>query len=92
MQRQQLAIRIQDGNPNHHLRKNSGTWFVHYTVHPDAPTSLRIRRSLGTRRLETTRWERDRLFALIQASNASLKQNPVSGGTPPIGFGEGGVR
>ena len=66
MQRQQLAIRIQDGNPDHHLWNNNGTWFVHYTVYPDALTSQRVRRSLGTKCLETARRKRDALFSNLR--------------------------
>ena len=35
----QLAIRVQDGNPDHHLWNNNGTWFVHYTVYPTPMTA-----------------------------------------------------
>ncbi len=57
-----LAIRTRDDNPNHHLWNNNGTWFVHYTVHPDALTSERVRRSLGTRDLVVARERRDQLL------------------------------
>ena len=62
MATQQLAIRVQDGNPNHHLWNNNGTWFVHYTVYPDTVTTKRIRESLGTRCIKTARRKRDNLF------------------------------
>ena len=41
----QLAIRVDESNPNHHLWNNNGTWWLHYTVYPTPVTSER-RRSL----------------------------------------------
>ena len=61
--RPQLAVRVNPDNPNHHLWNNHGTWFVHYTVHPDPLTAERVRRSLGTRSLETARRLRDAILA-----------------------------
>ena len=58
----QLAIRVNKENPNHHLWNNNGVWFVHYTVHPDALTARRVRRSLGTRDLGVARQRRDQLL------------------------------
>lgn len=57
-----LAIRTSPGNPNHHLWNNNGTWYIHYTVYPDAYTAQRIRRSLNTRQLEEARARRDQLL------------------------------
>ena len=57
-----LSIRIDPENPNHHLWNNNGTWFVHYTACPTPVTAERVRRSLGTRSLETARHRRDELF------------------------------
>ena len=57
-----LAIRVNPDNPNHHLWNNNGTWFIHYTVYPDALTAERVRRSLGTRSLAEARRRRDALF------------------------------
>ena len=57
-----LSIRTDDTNPNHHLWNNNGTWYIHYTVHPDALTSERIRRSLGTRDLGLARRRRDQIL------------------------------
>jgi hypothetical protein len=59
----ELAVRIDPDNANHHLWNNNGTWWVHYTVYPNAWSAERVRRSLGTRSLEEARWLRDRLFA-----------------------------
>jgi len=59
----QLAIRLIEDNPNHHLWNNHGIWFVHYTVYPDSHTAERKRHSLKTRCLQEARRRRDELFA-----------------------------
>lgn len=59
------SIRITPDNPNHHLWNNHGTWFLHYTVYPTPFTKERIRRSLGTKDLETARARRDSFFAVL---------------------------
>ena len=56
------AIRLNADNPNHHLWNNNGTWFLHYTVYPTSFTKERIRRSLGTKDLDTARQRRDSFF------------------------------
>jgi hypothetical protein len=63
MENVELAVRIDPDNPNHHLWNNNGTWWIHYTVYPNAWSAERVRRSLGTRSLEEARELRDRLFA-----------------------------
>ena len=60
-----LAIRIDEANPNHHLWNNHGTWYIHYTIHPDAWTAHRVRRSLKTRDLEEARRRRDAFLGSI---------------------------
>jgi hypothetical protein len=54
-----LSIRVQGENPLHHLWNNNGTWWIHYTIHPDAYTKARVRRSLQTRDLATAIRRRD---------------------------------
>ncbi len=66
------AVRISPANANHHLWNNHGTWFLHYTIHPTPVTKERIRRSLGTRELETARERRDRFFAEIGVGSMRL--------------------
>jgi hypothetical protein len=66
------AVRISSANANHHLWDNHGTWFLHYTIHPTPFTKERIRRTLGTRDLETARARRDRFFAEIGAGAERL--------------------
>jgi len=60
------SLRLSTDNPNHHLWNNHGTWFLHYTTHPTPFTKERIRRSLGTKNLETARERRDVFFAQLE--------------------------
>lgn len=71
------GIRVRAENPNHHLWNNHGTWFLHYTVHPTPFTKERIRRSLGTKCLETARQRRDAFFAQL-ASDATSPSPKVA--------------
>jgi hypothetical protein len=57
-----LAIRVNPANPDHHLWKNNGMWFVHYTIHPTPLTKKRIRASLRTKDLAEARLRRNRLL------------------------------
>ena len=59
---QELSIRTNKTNENHHLWNNNGTWFIHYTVYPTAVTKRRVRHSLQTRSLTKARRLRDELF------------------------------
>ena len=63
--RQKLAIRVDAENPDHHLWKNHGTWWIHYTLHLDELRTRRVRFSLATAVLEEARERRDRLFASL---------------------------
>jgi hypothetical protein len=65
------GLRISLENPNHHLWNNHGTWFLHYTIHPTSFTKERIRRSLGTKDLETARRRRDAFFATLMPAKAT---------------------
>ena len=58
----QLAIRVDESNPNHHLWNNNGTWWLHYTVYPTPVTSERRRRSLRTRSIKKARQKRDQIL------------------------------
>ena len=58
-----LSIRVQGENPVHHLWNNNGPWWIHYTIHPDAYTKARIRRSLRTHDLATAIQRRDEILA-----------------------------
>ncbi|HAF58112.1 MAG TPA: hypothetical protein DCL00_00830 [Opitutae bacterium] len=59
---EQLAIRLDLANPNHHLWNNNGTWWMHYTVYPTPITSERRRISLRTRSLKHARQKRDQIL------------------------------
>jgi hypothetical protein len=67
MNKIELAVRVNEENPNHHLWFNNGTWFVHYTIHPDPLTKQRVRRSLGTKSLGEAKSKRDRLLRELAA-------------------------
>ncbi|MCE9614867.1 MAG: hypothetical protein K8T26_11360 [Lentisphaerae bacterium] len=68
-----LSIRVNADNPNHHLWNNNGTWFIHYTVHPDRLTAARVRRSLGTKSLPTALKRRDVLLGTSAAALVELQ-------------------
>ena len=67
---EEIALRIDESNLNHHLWNNNGTWWIHYTVYPTPVTVERIRRSLKTKILEEARNRRDKILnsLLLQAS------------------------
>jgi len=60
-----LAIRVNPGNPNHHLWRNHGVWWIHYVVH-EGHKKRRVRTSLGTRDLAAARAARDVVLASFQ--------------------------
>ena len=72
------GIRVHPDNENHHLWNNHGTWFLHYTVHPTPFTKERVRRSLGTPRLDVARERRDAFFAHLQASGRAAPLQAVA--------------
>jgi hypothetical protein len=65
-----LSIRVQGENPLHHLWNNNGTWWIHYTIHPDACTKARIRRSLRTHDLATAIVRRDEILGARPLENS----------------------
>ena len=75
-----LRVRVRAENPNHHLWNNHGTWFLHYTVHPTPFTKERVRRSLGTPRLDVARERRDACFAhlQVQASAGPIRREAAA--------------
>lgn len=62
MSSQQIAVRVNPRNENHHLWKNHGTWWCHFTLHFPDYTKARVRVSLKTERVEEARKRRDLLF------------------------------
>lgn len=73
MNEEKLAIRVDETNPDHHLWNNNGTWWVHYTVHPDALTSVRRRKSLRTKCLDHAREVRDQLLVSLAGASRSIQ-------------------
>ena len=68
-----LAIRTDHANRNHHLWNNNGTWFIHYTVHPDQFTTRRVRESLKTKDVRVARARRDAILAAFAAGSNTLE-------------------
>jgi hypothetical protein len=73
MKEERLAIRVGRANPDHHLWRNNGTWFAHYTVHGSDYTKRRVRVSLGTRDLATARRSRDRILQPALSGDSELR-------------------
>jgi hypothetical protein len=61
--RQKLAVRINRRNANHHLWKNNGTWWCHFTIHSADFTKQRVRLSLETHKIDDARRRRDDLLS-----------------------------
>ena len=59
---EELALRIDESNLNHHLWNNNGTWWIHYTIYPTPVTVERIRHSLKTKILAEARSLRDEIL------------------------------
>ena len=71
-----VSARRSDGNANHHLWNNHGTWWCHFTLHlPDA-TKHRLRRSLGTACLDEAQLIRDFLLAVLPAADHGVGSTP----------------
>ena len=69
---EELAIRVDVSNLNHHLWNNNGTWWLHYTVYPTPVTSDRRRRSLRTQNIKQARLIRDKIFHALDAGKLPL--------------------
>jgi len=68
-----LSTRIGKGNRLHHLWRNNGTWWCHYTLH-FGNRKRRIRKSLGTSDLQVAIDRRDALFARITAEGEEVPE------------------
>ncbi len=62
VKQEELALRIDDSNLNHHLWNNNGTWWIHYTIYPTSVTAERVRYSLKTKNLTEARSLRNHIF------------------------------
>ena len=69
---EELALRIDEDNQNHHLWNNNGTWWIHYTVYPTAVTAERKRYSLKTKDVRLARLRRDKHFRQILCKERKL--------------------
>ena len=69
---EELALRIDKDNLNHHLWNNNGTWWIHYTIYPTPVTAERIRQSLKTRILSEARKRRDDVFRKLLNATSKL--------------------
>jgi hypothetical protein len=77
------SLRVDAGNPLHHLWCNNGTWWVHYTLHFEG-RKRRIRRSLGTRAMEVAIQRRDELLARLAAEGEPVPERRQSRTTMAI--------
>ena len=73
-----LSVRVNRGNPDHHLWNNHGTWWLHYTLHLPDFTTRRIRKNLGTHDLDQARERRDELFATLEAEWNDIKSEDLN--------------
>jgi hypothetical protein len=71
-QGEELALRIDNSNLNHHLWNNNGTWWIHYTIYPTSVTADRVRYSLKTRSLKRARKYRDEIFKKLLNQESKL--------------------
>lgn len=62
---EEVVLRVDENNPNHHLWNNNGTWWIHYTVYPSPVTAERRRSSLRTKDVIEARNKRDQYFKEI---------------------------
>ena len=70
-----LSVRVNRGNPDHHLWNTHGIWWLHYTLHLPDHTKNRVRKSLGTHDLEQVHERRDELFATLEAEWKDINLN-----------------
>jgi hypothetical protein len=79
----QLSIRVNASNPNHHLWNNHGVWWIHYTVLIDGAWQQRVRRSLGTKDRAVARRKRDRILAFERTLGDSSRTGNASEAAKP---------
>jgi hypothetical protein len=65
-----LSIRVNAENPLHHLWRNGGVWWVHYTLHTPEGRIRRVRKSLGTGELSEALRARDHVLAVLCRQSA----------------------
>ena len=57
-----LSIHVAADSAHHHVWRNNGTWWIHYTLNTIDGRIRRMRRSLGTRDLGEALARRDALL------------------------------
>ena len=62
VKQEEVALRMDDSNVNHHRWNNNGTWWIHYTIYPTSVTAERVRYSLKTKNLTEARSLRNQIF------------------------------
>ncbi|MFM7135651.1 MAG: hypothetical protein ACKO1M_01085 [Planctomycetota bacterium] len=77
-----LSIRIDAAIERHHLWRNNGTWWVHYTLNFDFRTR-RVRRSLGTKSLAEAIRRRDALFERLATEGEWVPERGEECDMPP---------
>lgn len=86
MPRDQLSIRVDAGNPLHHLWRNHGTWWIHYTLNSWDGRTRRVRLSLGTRDAAIAIAHRDALLARsAREDDVALPRLPQTAGVGDAG-------
>jgi hypothetical protein len=67
-----LVTRRTDTNPNHHIWKNNGTWWIRFTLRSTAGESIRPAYSLKTADLDAARRKRDRILGAIESKSGKI--------------------
>ena len=69
---EEVILRVDGNNRNHHLWNNNGTWWIHYTVYPSPITAERRRCSLRTKDVIEARDKRDQYFEKILGKDSRI--------------------
>lgn len=67
-----LVTRRTDTNPNHHIWKNNGTWWIRFTLRSTVGQTMRHAYSLKTPDPESARRKRDRILSAIQTKSGNI--------------------
>lgn len=76
-----------NGNPDHHLWNNRGTWWCRFTLHRSDHTAERVRVSLKTRDVTEARRRRDLVLRTLSDAVPSAGREP-RGGSSDFSMGE----
>jgi hypothetical protein len=67
-----LVTRRTDTNPNHHIWKNNGTWWIRFTLRSTTGESIRPAYSLKTPDLESARRRRNGILNDLQSNSGQI--------------------